>query len=151
MKIQEALLLLGFALIGLALTLDLQAPVLLSFQKDYLPADTYARILAVALGCSALLALAAVPFGRQLSPTPLRPRHPVPLQGMLLSALYLIGVSYIGFFVSSAAYLAALALLFSGEGKKELVPALVYALLVSGTAKILFGVFKVYLPNAWLF
>jgi len=151
MKIQETIVLLCLAALGVLLTLDLQKPVLLGFQKDFLASDVYARCVALALSGVSLAGLACLLLGKLKTSSPAPGWGVVLAKGFSISLLYLLGVMYIGFFVSSFFYLFALVLLFGGWDLKASGAAAVYALLVTGSAKILFSVFKVYLPDALLF
>ena len=151
MKIQETILLFCLAALGVILTLDLQKPVLLGFQKDFLASDVYARCVALALSGVSLAALICLLLGRLKAASPAPGWAIVLAKGFLISMLYLIGVMYIGFFVSSFFYLFTLVLLFGGWDLKASGAAAIYALAVTASAKILFSVFKVYLPDALLF
>lgn len=72
-----------------------------------------------------------------------------PLWVALLTGLYILAFSYIGYFVSTAVYVFALTMLF-GEGAKGLPLKLVASLIITVCGYLLFEVaFQVRLPTLW--
>lgn len=72
-----------------------------------------------------------------------------PLWIALLTGLYILAFSYIGYFVSTAVYVFALTMLF-GEGAKGLPFKLVASLIITVCGYLLFEVaFQVRLPTFW--
>lgn len=70
---------------------------------------------------------------------------------MLCSVLFVLGMQYLGFYITTFVSLAVLYLTFENWNKKDVLKGLLFAAGTSGVFYIAFGYLKVFLPNALLF
>lgn len=73
------------------------------------------------------------------------------LSAMIAAVVYVLGVSYIGFYVSTFLFLAFFFLSLEEWDRKKILPAIGFALAVNVGCFFVFGWFHIYLPDAWLF
>ncbi len=70
---------------------------------------------------------------------------------ILVSCGYILGISYLGFALSSLVYLFFTSAIFVGFRKEKYRGILIYSVVVTAIAFTFFKVFKVYLPDTILF
>lgn len=72
------------------------------------------------------------------------------LGGMALTFAYVVGFTFIGFYISTFAFLCVCAWLIEQPGERNLAGTLVFAAVSTLALYALFTAFKIYLPTAWL-
>lgn len=153
MKIWTIVTLVVMTAFGVGCMLDVQESTM-AFGDDKLGVTGFPRIV------GAMLALASVFL---LVQTILRKDDGTSLKGKVdyrsyaalgLSIAYILGVCYLGFRISTLAYLLILPPLFDKfriEGKRSMIWLGVYAVGLTIVFHLFFGFFKVYLPPTILF
>ena len=148
-KFIEAATLAVMILVGIVCMLDTPEPVI-SFQKDYLGNSGYPRIVGT------LLIVASLGYGiwslRAGKASQGEGFNPAVLLPLLMAALYIAGITTLGFCVSTALFIFCFSLVGQGRlTRRLLTSALAVSLSVTAVTYGAFRIFKVYLPDALLF
>ena len=142
---------LAFSLLLIAfgcLCIDTTVPDAINFMVvEYLDSALYSQIVGVMLVCSGLYqGVMAVRRG-----TGARFVSLGMLFGLAMTALYILGFAYVGFYVSTFVFLFGYSLLIEPPDERNVVRKAVFALISVGVLYGVFSTFKIYLPATWLF
>ena len=73
------------------------------------------------------------------------------LLGLVMTAIYILGFAYVGFYVSTFVFLFGYSLLIEPPDERNVVSKALFAFISVAVLYGLFSVFKIYLPTTWLF
>lgn len=73
------------------------------------------------------------------------------LLGLVMTAIYILGFAYVGFYVSTFVFLFGYSLLIEPPDERNGVSKALFAFISVAVLYGLFSVFKIYLPTTWLF
>jgi len=145
------LLLIGFSLACLLSDSGASALVL---KDESLPAHLYSNVLAGLLAVVSVLRLGAL-FVRRGAAEGTGKREPMALPSTLLiagcSVFYTLGISYMGFYVSTFVFMFVLFLGFENWRKDRVKTGLVFSLGLCAIFFVSFYFLKIYLPDGLLF
>ncbi len=150
MKWSSAFFCLLLLLFGIACTMDTQE----SFFKldgDVLGASGFPRIMGGLLAVLCLIDLIRTLVQKPAAETGENSFNRNIYAALAISAGYVLGISYVGFAISTFLYLIMISLTFVDFDFSKIRGILVYSLGVTAVAFFFFKVFKVYLPDTWLF
>lgn len=146
------LLLTALSVASVVWTLRSTAPVV---RDQTLPPYTYSNVLA---GLLAFLCLSSIPsalkFDRKGSHKEERPKDR-PSSSILLTALcavfYVVGLRYVGFYVSTFFCMIVLHLNFENWRVSQLPRAVLFGLGLCTVFYVVFSFLRIYIPDGWLF
>lgn len=130
------------------LCLDTTVPNAINFMVvEYLDSALYSQMVGVILvvsGCHQGIEAVRKRGGRHFVPLKL-------LAGLAMTAAYVLGFAYVGFYLSTFLFLFAFSLLIETPSERDAGRKAFFALLAVGVLYGVFSSFKMYLPPAWLF
>lgn len=140
------LILAGF---GLACTIDVRESMI-QLPGDTLGATGFPRIFGYAL-CALSLIAAGYALFQPVSDIDSGKLTKDSWALILISSGYILGISFIGFAISTLVYLFLSSAIFVGFRREKLRGILIYSVVVTVIAFTFFKMFKVYLPDTILF
>ena len=114
---------------------------------EYLDSALYSQLVGAMLVCSGLHQ-GVMAVRRRAEP------RFVPLSmllGLVMTAIYILGFAYVGFYVSTFVFLFGYSLLIEPPDERNVVSKALFAFISVAVLYGLFSVFKIYLPTTWLF
>ena len=142
---------LGFCLLLVAfgcLCIDTTVPNAINFMVvEYLDSALYSQLVGIILILSAIYQGIDAIRKRKTS-------QPVPytmLVGFLLTIIYILGFTYVGFYLSTFLFLSIYSLIIEPPAERNVRTKVLFAALSVGILYGAFSAFKIYLPAAWLF
>lgn len=134
---------------GLACTMDVRESMI-KLPGDSLGATGFPRIFGYVLFGLCVLA-AGLSFFRKLGEAGESQLTRESWGLIFVSCGYILGISYVGFAISTLIYLFLTSAIFVGFKKEKLGGIAIYSVVVTGVAFTFFKVFKVYLPETIFF
>ena len=133
---------LAFSLMLIAfgcLCIDTTVPEVINFMVvEYLDSALYSQIVGAMLVCSGLYQ-GVMAVRRRAEPR------------FVMTAIYILGFAYVGFYVSTFVFLFGYSLLIEPPDERNVVSKALFAFISVAVLYGLFSVFKIYLPTTWLF
>ncbi len=136
-------------LYGIACTLDVREAAI-RIRGDHIGATVFPRLVGGLLALTCLVAIFGMLKGKFLEDEGATFTRKS-LWLILVSCGYILGISYIGFAVSTFVYLFFTSIIFRDFSRDRLKGILIYSLAVTLVAFLFFKGFKVYLPDTILF
>lgn len=142
---------LGFCLLLIAfgcLCIDTTVPNAINFMVvEYLDSALYSQLVGVVLIGSVLYQGVEAIRKRKASQS-------VPytmLVGLLLTVVYILGFTHVGFYLSTFLFLCTYSLIIEPPAERNVRTKVLFAAISVGILYGAFSAFKIYLPTAWLF
>jgi hypothetical protein len=155
MKRNEAIILIVIIGLSLACIISTKGGSTLILQDESLPAHLYSNILAGILIAAAVARLAVLFFAAKTRVEEGEAVRGVFSRSTLLiagcSVLYTLGITYVGFYISTFLCMIVLYLGFENWRKSELRTGLLFSLALCLVFFISFYFLKIYLPDGLLF
>ena len=134
---------------GIACSLDVRE-AMIRLRGDYLGASGFPRIVGVLLAVVCLVAIVGIIRGGEEATE----GTPLTKKSFLLIGItsgYILGISYLGFTISTLVYLFCTTMIFSDFNRSRIRGIVIYSVVVTAVAFLFFKGFKVYLPDTLLF